>query len=185
MASQVRPRLTQPARYTGPQQSTGVIRRQPAYSIRARDFASHSQAGCMAAIKSCEEEQKRNALQGGGVHVCIEELQVKNMSRSSKGNAEKAGKHVRAKSGLNKSILDRGWFEFRRQLQYKLSWNGGMLVGVEPTGSPHAAAPASRPAPASVAATPLKRGDERARATPLAFGCTATHGLAVAAALGL
>jgi putative transposase len=58
--------------------------------------------------------------------VCIEDLQVKNMSRSSKGNAEKAGKHVRAKSGLNKSILDQGWFEFRRQLQYKLSWNGGM-----------------------------------------------------------
>src|ERR1700722_13149429 len=64
--------------------------------------------------------------------VCIEDLQVKNMSRSSKGNAEKAGKHVRAKSGLNKSILDQGWFEFRRQLQYKLSWNGGMLVAVPP-----------------------------------------------------
>jgi FKBP-type peptidyl-prolyl cis-trans isomerase len=31
----------------------------------------------------------------------------------------------------------------------------------------------------------LKRGDQRASATPLAFGCTATHGLAVAAALGL
>ena len=32
--------------------------------------------------------------------VCIEDLQVKNMSRSSKGNAQKAGKNVRAKSGL-------------------------------------------------------------------------------------
>lgn len=31
----------------------------------------------------------------------------------------------------------------------------------------------------------MKRGDARASATPLAFGCTATHGLAVVAALGL
>ena len=36
------------------------------------------------------------------------------MSKSAKGNAEQPGKQVRAKSGLNKSILDQGWFEFRR-----------------------------------------------------------------------
>ena len=36
----------------------------------------------------------------------------------------------RAKSGLNKSILDQGWFEFRRQLDYKLAWNGGQLIVV-------------------------------------------------------
>jgi len=132
MASQVRPRLTQPARYTGPQQSTGVIRRQPAYSIRARDFASHSQAGCIAAIKSCEEKPKRNALQGGGVHVCIEDLKVRNMSKSSRGSAATPGRNVRAKSGLNKAILDQGWFEFRRQLEYKLNWAGGRLVVVPP-----------------------------------------------------
>ncbi|HXI49324.1 MAG TPA: transposase [Steroidobacteraceae bacterium] len=64
--------------------------------------------------------------------VCIEDLQVRNMSRSAKGNAQQAGKHVRAKSGLNKSILDQGWSELRRQLQYKLDWNGGILVAVPP-----------------------------------------------------
>jgi putative transposase len=64
--------------------------------------------------------------------ACIEDLQVGNMSKSSKGSAEAPGKNVRAKSGLNKAILDQGWFEFRRQLEYKLNWAGGRLVAVPP-----------------------------------------------------
>jgi putative transposase len=64
--------------------------------------------------------------------VCIEDLQVQNMSRSAAGSIETPGKHVRAKAGLNRSILDQGWFEFRRQLEYKLSWNGGSLILVPP-----------------------------------------------------
>ena len=62
--------------------------------------------------------------------VCIEDLQVCSMSKSAAGTAEAPGKGVKAKSGLNKSILDQGWFEFRRQMQYKLGWNGGWLVAV-------------------------------------------------------
>jgi len=64
--------------------------------------------------------------------VCIEDLQVRNMSKSAKGDADKSGKNVRAKSGLNKAILDQGWFEFRRQLEYKLAWAGGWLIAVPP-----------------------------------------------------
>jgi putative transposase len=64
--------------------------------------------------------------------VCIEDLQVRNMSRSAAGSAAQPGKNVPAKSGLNKSILDQGWFEFRRQLDYKLAWSGGHLIAVPP-----------------------------------------------------
>ena len=64
--------------------------------------------------------------------VCIEDLQVRNMSRSAAGTAEQSGRNVRAKSGLNKAILDQGWAEFRRQLDYKLQWSGGWLVAVPP-----------------------------------------------------
>ncbi|WP_431822620.1 RNA-guided endonuclease InsQ/TnpB family protein [Burkholderia sp. F1] len=64
--------------------------------------------------------------------VCIEDLQVRNMSRSAASNTGNPGKHVRAKSGLNKAILDQGWFEFRRQLDYKLAWSGGWLIAVPP-----------------------------------------------------
>ena len=34
------------------------------------------------------------------------------------------------KSGLNRAILDQGWGEFRRQLGYKMAWNGGILLSV-------------------------------------------------------
>jgi putative transposase len=62
--------------------------------------------------------------------VCIEDLQVRNLSRSSKGTREQHGIRVRQKSGLNRAILDQGWAEFRRQLAYKTQWAGGMLVAV-------------------------------------------------------
>ena len=62
--------------------------------------------------------------------VAIEDLQIKNMSRSAKGTVEEPGTKVRAKAGLNRSILDQGWREFRRQLEYKIEWAGGLLVAV-------------------------------------------------------
>jgi len=64
--------------------------------------------------------------------IAIEDLKVSNMSKSAKGDAENHGKNVAAKSGLNKSILDQGWYEFRRQLTYKQDWKGGVLIAVPP-----------------------------------------------------
>ncbi|MEA3178341.1 MAG: putative transposase [Gammaproteobacteria bacterium] len=72
------------------------------------------------------------AISQNHARVCIEDLQVRNMSKSAAGSIETPGKQVRAKSGLNKSILDQGWFEFRRQLDYKLGWSGGELILVPP-----------------------------------------------------
>ncbi|KAA1195278.1 transposase [Photorhabdus heterorhabditis] len=39
---------------------------------------------------------------------------------------------VRAKSGLNRAILDQGWYEMRRQLEYKQLWRGGQLLAIPP-----------------------------------------------------
>lgn len=74
--------------------------------------------------KATTEISKNHAM------VAIEDLQVRNMSKSAQGTTEAPGKNVAAKSGLNKAILDQGWFEFRRQLEYKLNWNGGILIPV-------------------------------------------------------
>lgn len=64
--------------------------------------------------------------------VFVEDLKIRNMSKSAAGTIEAPGRNVSAKSGLNKAILDQGWFEFRRQLEYKLTWNGGQLIAVPP-----------------------------------------------------
>ena len=54
------------------------------------------------------------------------------MSRSASGSMEKKGRHVKAKSGLNKSILDQGWGMMVDMLEYKQQWQGGLLVKVNP-----------------------------------------------------
>ena len=64
--------------------------------------------------------------------LCVEDLRIGNMSRSASGTLEDPGKNVAAKSGLNKAILDQGWGEFGRQLDYKSAWKGGWLVAVPP-----------------------------------------------------
>ena len=62
--------------------------------------------------------------------VVVEDLKIQNMVRSAKGTAENPGVNVRAKSGLNRSILDAGWGIFVEMLRYKLAWSGGQLVEV-------------------------------------------------------
>jgi len=64
--------------------------------------------------------------------IAVEYLKISNMSKSAKGTADAPGRNVRAKCGLNKSILDQGWGEFRRQLEYKVVWRGGFVVAVDP-----------------------------------------------------
>ena len=81
-------------------------------------------ARCDFLHKATTEISKNHAM------VAIEDLQVSHMSKSSKGTTEAPGKNVAQKSGLNKAILDQGWFEFRRQLEYKLNWEGAILVPV-------------------------------------------------------
>lgn len=64
--------------------------------------------------------------------VFVENLQVKHLSKSAAGTTDNPGRNVKAKSGLNRSILDQAWGEFRRQLDYKLDWLGGRLTAVPP-----------------------------------------------------
>lgn len=63
--------------------------------------------------------------------VKVEKLSVRGMSASAAGTVANSGRNVRAKSGLNKSILDQGWSMFETMLAYKLAERGGELVKVQ------------------------------------------------------
>jgi putative transposase len=64
--------------------------------------------------------------------VVIEKLQTAKMTKSAKGTTEKQGRNVKAKSGLNRVILNVGWHGFEVKLAYKLAERGGDLVRVDP-----------------------------------------------------
>jgi putative transposase len=64
--------------------------------------------------------------------VAIEDLRVKQMTRSAKGTHTEPGVHVAQKSGLNRAVLDNTPGERRRQLAYKCPAYGSELVLVHP-----------------------------------------------------
>ena len=64
--------------------------------------------------------------------IVIEDLKVSGMSKSAAGTVDEPGRNVAAKSGLNRAILDQGWYEMRRQLEYKQLWRGGEVQVVNP-----------------------------------------------------
>lgn len=64
--------------------------------------------------------------------IVIEDLKVSSMSKSAAGTVDEPGRNVAAKSGLNRAILDQGWYEMRRQLEYKQLWRGGDVQVVNP-----------------------------------------------------
>jgi len=54
------------------------------------------------------------------------------MSKLAAGTLDEPGRYIAAKSGLNQAILDQGWYEMRRQLEYKQRWRGGEVQVVTP-----------------------------------------------------
>jgi IS605 OrfB family transposase len=62
--------------------------------------------------------------------VVLETLDVRHMVASARGTAEQPGNNVRAKAGLNRAILDQGWYTFEQMLTYKLKKLGGQLLHV-------------------------------------------------------
>ncbi|MDY0222868.1 MAG: transposase, partial [Desulfobacterium sp.] len=60
----------------------------------------------------------------------LEDLRTKNMTKSAKGTIEKPGKSVKAKSGLNRSILDKGWNMMENFIKYKAFIAGKVMYKV-------------------------------------------------------
>ncbi|MET9499546.1 transposase [Streptomyces sp. NPDC006552] len=97
----------------------------------ARDQVSRLQA-LTAARRSSTQHLLTKRLVTQYEQVAVEDLRVKNMTRSAKGTVEAPGRNVAAKAGLNRAILDVGFGEIRRQLEYKAPRYGARVTAVNP-----------------------------------------------------
>ena len=64
--------------------------------------------------------------------IAVENLKLKNMTKSAKGTIDSPGKNVAQKSGLNKSMLDLGIGMFFNMIEYKAEYYGRDFVKVDP-----------------------------------------------------
>jgi putative transposase len=71
----------------------------------------------------------------GVATLVVEELRVKNMTRSARGSVEAPGANVKQKSGLNRSIFDQGWTQILALLTYKADQAGARVIRVRPHGT--------------------------------------------------
>jgi putative transposase len=64
-------------------------------------------------------EKRSTEIARGFDVIKVEDLRVRNMTRSAKGTREKPGRRVRQKAGLNRGILRSGWGLLVRRLEEK------------------------------------------------------------------
>ena len=86
--------------------------------------------------------------------IAVEALNISGMTGSAAGTVQEPGRHVAAKAGLNRSILDAGWGQFLVILLAKAEGAGRQVITVNPwrTSSTchRCGAPCTRPGQATV-----------------------------------
>ena len=94
---------------------------------RARHLCAKTQRRIAMVRASWQHHVSRELADSAGT-VVIEALKTKDMTASAKGTAEAPGRNVRAKAGLNRSILASGWAGLASKLDYKAA----ELIEVDP-----------------------------------------------------
>ncbi|KAB8186890.1 transposase [Nonomuraea phyllanthi] len=61
--------------------------------------------------------------------IAVEDLKIRNMTRSAKGTIDAPGRNVRQKAGLNRGILAAGWGQLVERLEHKAP---GRIVKINP-----------------------------------------------------
>ncbi|CAO3459485.1 RNA-guided endonuclease InsQ/TnpB family protein [Azospirillum largimobile] len=62
--------------------------------------------------------------------IVVEDLKVRTMTASAAGTVDEPGRNVRAKAGLNRSLLDVAPAQIRAMLDYKAAWYGSRVVAI-------------------------------------------------------
>ncbi|WP_328380577.1 transposase (plasmid) [Streptomyces sp. NBC_00440] len=92
------------------------VHRQSAGWREARDQVRRL-TGLVAQRRASTQHLLTKQLVTQFAHVAVEDLRVKNMTRSARGTQDSPGRNVAAKAGLNRAILDVGFGEIRRQIE--------------------------------------------------------------------
>ena len=78
----------------------------------------------IAKLKACESDRRKDWTEKTSTDlarrfdlICVENLDIKAMTRSSKGTTGAPGRNVQAKAGLNREILRSGWGLLVRRLE--------------------------------------------------------------------
>ena len=85
-------------------------------------------------IANCRKHYLHNVskkLVGEHDLICMEDLDVVEMTKSNKGTVENPGKNVKQKSNLNRNILDSGFGMLREMITYKSESNGKHTIKVD------------------------------------------------------
>ncbi|WP_111833393.1 RNA-guided endonuclease InsQ/TnpB family protein [Actinomadura madurae] len=107
-----------------------LARAKPGSNRRARVKAA------IARLKAREADRRKDWVEKTSTDlarrfevIAVEDLSVRAMTRSAKGTNDVPGTNVRAKAGLNRSILANGWGRLVTRLEHKAP---GRLVRVDP-----------------------------------------------------
>lgn len=79
----------------------------------------------------CHQSSRKLVNSPASVFV-FEDLKTRNMTRSAKGTVEEPGSQVRQKAGLNRAILNVGWYQFELFSAYKAHRAGKVVFKIAP-----------------------------------------------------
>ena len=83
-------------------------------------------------IRSTHLHQVSAAITRQYALIAVEDLKLKNMTRSAKGTLAEPGTNVRQKAGLNRSLADSAPGRLIEMIRYKAERAGGVMIKVDP-----------------------------------------------------
>lgn len=120
----------------GEQRRSVVLQRKLSRSAR-RSINRNKIRAALMKIRARERHRRQDfcaraahRLTAANALVVIEDLKTINMTRSSKGTIARPGRNVKAKSGLNRAILAKGWHQFALALASSSRYTGTTVVVV-------------------------------------------------------
>ncbi|MFI6577761.1 RNA-guided endonuclease InsQ/TnpB family protein [Nocardiopsis sp. NPDC050513] len=110
-----------------------LARQRQGSNNRARTKAALSKlTGRVRSRRADFAAQTASVLCAKNAVVVLEKLNTKGMTASARGTTESPGRHVRAKAGLNRAILAKGWHGFKLACVNKARRTGTRVVEVDP-----------------------------------------------------